>query len=137
MQQLHVIDNLSGAIAEAVAASCNCSFSILITSVTCFDNTSIVLQCLISSSQVDIFVNWMQLDQTNAPVTGPLIIDTGFDLFPAPPFNSTSCYIITTSPSLVDSIWFTVCMAGGGTVLFFCSYNLILFFIKLKWQHIR
>ena len=32
MQELHVTDNLSGTIAEAVAASCNCSFSLLITS---------------------------------------------------------------------------------------------------------
>ena len=66
-----------------------------------------------------------------------LIIDTEaeFDLFPAPPFNGISCYIIAATPSLVDSIWFTICMAGGGAVLFFCLYNVILLFIKLKRQH--
>lgn len=79
-------NNLTVAVEHSVTTSCNCSFTIAISQVSCYDNMSILLLGSVSKNEIKYLLAW--LNQYNYLAISMLEVDRSFCRYQIPSLDT-------------------------------------------------
>lgn len=91
---------------------------------------SILVVGSMPSDEIKYLLDW--LNQSNYLAINMLTVDKSFCKYQIPSLSDKGCSSITSTPSIFNTFEFYVGMAAGGAALTLCSFNIILFGLKLS-----
>lgn len=126
--------NLNSAVEKSIVTSCNCSITLTLQNLVCYDNISILFVGSVPSNEIQYMFNWINQSSYLIINNLNLSVDKSFCKYQISSLSATGCSSVRSSPSIANTFEFKVGVAGGGAAMILCCYNVVLIALKLARQ---